>query len=363
MNHREDEGCRRYGATLSAAMLCLLAAGCASPGPPHPPSLALPAASHKMSAERIADAVQISLSVPERTTDHLIIHDKRLGLRLCREDHPGAACQTITGAAIPEFLYPGSIITLTDPLPPALATGEPRLIAYRVELKNSRGRSAGLSAPAFTLAGAAPAPVQHFQVRGSRLGVVLSWQPQPGDDTARILITRNLADPQARHKAAAHHQHDQETFITEDQSRTATTGTMLDNSALEDVAYSYVARRERTLTVAGHTLTVLGADSPVQPYTLHDIYPPLAPTNLTAAGFDNGTVDLVWEPVEDPALAGYNLYREDNGARRKLNTQPLTEPAFHDTTVPAGAASRWSVTAVDASGNESPATTTLLPRP
>jgi fibronectin type 3 domain-containing protein len=47
-----------------------------------------------------------------------------------------------------------------------------------------------------------------------------------------------------------------------------------------------------------------------------------------------------------------------------LNTLPIPQPAFHDTTADPAAIYRYSVTAVDAKGNESPsATATLTPMP
>ena len=67
--------------------------------------------------------------------------------------------------------------------------------------------------------------------------------------------------------------------------------------------------------------------------------------------------------VDDPRLAGYNVYRDGgDGNKTRLNTAPVALPAFHDDTVTVGQRYRYSVTAVDAKGNESvPVVTTIDP--
>jgi fibronectin type 3 domain-containing protein len=79
------------------------------------------------------------------------------------------------------------------------------------------------------------------------------------------------------------------------------------------------------------------------------------------------TIDLIWQPVDTPHLAGYNVYREtldSNGApskaKARLNQAPVPTPAFHDTTATAGEHYRYSVTAVDIKGNESESAVTTL---
>jgi fibronectin type 3 domain-containing protein len=66
-------------------------------------------------------------------------------------------------------------------------------------------------------------------------------------------------------------------------------------------------------------------------------------------------IDLSWAPNMEADLAGYNVYRqEDGGAVTKINAQLVTAPAFRDEHVSAGTKYVYAVTAVDARGNESP---------
>ena len=79
-------------------------------------------------------------------------------------------------------------------------------------------------------------------------------------------------------------------------------------------------------------------------------------------------MDLSWEPGLEADLQGYNIYRADapGGSFRRLNTAPLTGPAYHDPAVAPGRSYRYRVTAVDRTGNESAPSQPLpqtVPRP
>src|SRR5271155_6132893 len=56
-----------------AAALIAGAAGCASPGPPHPPSLDLPEVVKDLTVERTGDVVHLHWTTPSKTTDRIEI--------------------------------------------------------------------------------------------------------------------------------------------------------------------------------------------------------------------------------------------------------------------------------------------------
>jgi len=88
-------------------------------------------------------------------------------------------------------------------------------------------------------------------------------------------------------------------------------------------------------------------------YTPPDIFPPAAPTGLTAAAGD-ATVSLDWDNDNDPDFDSYNVYRSttwDNYV--KLNVSPVTDSSYTDNTVINETAYFYVVTAVDTSDNES----------
>jgi fibronectin type 3 domain-containing protein len=66
-------------------------------------------------------------------------------------------------------------------------------------------------------------------------------------------------------------------------------------------------------------------------------------------------VDLTWAPNTEPHLAGYNVYRREEGQQpAKINDELVKTPTFRDCGVASGHKYFYSVTAVDLRGNESP---------
>jgi hypothetical protein len=103
-------------------------------------------------------------------------------------------------------------------------------------------------------------------------------------------------------------------------------------------------------------------DSNFATITPKDIFPPPAPQNLVVAYVPAvaGTpayLDLSWSTNAATDIAGYNVYRSEDPARpgTRLNSELLLTPAFRDMNAIPGHAYFYTVTAVDRSGNESPA--------
>jgi hypothetical protein len=353
------------------ALLIFATVGCASPGVPRPPSLNLPQPVRDLTANRIGDTVQLHFTVPSRSTDKLPLRGTTLSATFCRElDHQ--LCQPISASSttIPVTTREDAF-TWTETLPPDLTRGEPHTLGYRVAFSNIAGRSAGNSAPAFTATGPAPAPVKALHAEGSRLGIVLRWAPAAPDGGSIILQREDLAPapptPGPHSKPAT-----PTSAIVDLIAPPGTpTNTLLDASAQHDTPYRYTAMRGLTVQLGGRALELRSAPSLAPTITLRQIYPPLTPTGLTAAPFTATeaafAVDLVWQPVDEPGLivplAGYNLYREPliaPNTRTRLNPSPLQLPAFHDITAAPNTPYRYSVTAVDTKGNESPAATLIL---
>jgi fibronectin type 3 domain-containing protein len=67
-------------------------------------------------------------------------------------------------------------------------------------------------------------------------------------------------------------------------------------------------------------------------------------------------VDLIWAPVMNADLAGYNVYRSEAAgeAMVKLNSELVKSPSYRDSAVASGKTYSYSVSAVDVRGNESP---------
>ncbi len=66
-------------------------------------------------------------------------------------------------------------------------------MSYCVELRNKKGRSAGLSNAASVLAGEAPRPVEGLKAEVRKQGVVLSWNAD--GENAAVRLQRKLLTP------------------------------------------------------------------------------------------------------------------------------------------------------------------------
>ncbi len=103
-------------------------------------------------------------------------------------------------------------------------------------------------------------------------------------------------------------------------------------------------------------------DSNLATITPKDVFPPPAPQDLVVAfvpavGGTPGYLDLSWSINAATDIAGYNVYRNDEPSRlgTRLNPELLLTPAFRDMNAVPGRTYFYAVTAVDRSGNESPA--------
>lgn len=374
----------RWGAAGLATLVAVVAAGCASPGPPMPPSLHLPEVVSNLAAHRVGDAVALSWTTPLRTTDGLDIkgavtaeicrETRRAGLRVNQHSD----CTPVKRVSV----RPGST-EAADMLPADLASGAPALLVYRVRLYNESGRTAGPSAAAFAAAGAAPPPVEQLRAAATRAGIMLSWKPEgavfPVDLDRTLLSTAAVKKaavekpaPAARNEKAAAAGTRQKAAPSLDlapsapaevrlqaANQSADAGGTLDRSARKGETYRYTAQRVRSAVLAGHALELRSAVSAPVTVTLLDVFPPATPAGLAAVPGEH-SIDLSWEPVSDNDFAGYIVYRQEasadgtaTGSFVRMNAKPVAGPAFSDQSAVAGRGYIYRVTAIDATGNES----------
>src|SRR5262249_19675643 len=85
-----------------------------------------------------------------------------------------------------------------------------------------------------------------------------------------------------------------------------------------------------------------------------DVFPPPAPPRLDALS-EASLVRLVWDPVAAPDLAGYAVFRSENGSAPARPTAALaTDAPYNPATAKAGHRYVYTVRAVDKAGNQSP---------
>jgi putative Ig domain-containing protein len=121
------------------------------------------------------------------------------------------------------------------------------------------------------------------------------------------------------------------------------------------IALNASANSPYTTTITAKDGTTTG--SATITWTVNDLVAPAAPTGFTSS---SQTTALLadWANSPEGDLAGYNIFRSptgEAGSFTKLNTTPFASSNFTDTGAPAGNTSFYQITAVDRSGNESPA--------
>jgi hypothetical protein len=344
---------------------------CASIGPPLPPSLELPKPPVDLRAARKGDKVTLTWTVPARTTDRQSV--RYLGkTRICRNvDSPLKQCETPVGEAAPPADFKGGqkssakklTATFVDTLPSATEQEHPTGFAvYAVEVLNTAGKGAGLSNQVRVPLVPTLPPFSDFSTDVTAQGVMITWQC-PITSERRREVTKYLLRIYRRPEATAGEIRIAEIDVTgcvanplAEQDKTITS--FLDQTFEWEKTYFYRAAAVSEVETSGKaTVEVEGDDTPEVKVFAHDVFPPGVPAGLQAVFSGPGQqpfIDLIWAPVPDADLAGYNVYRhEDGGAAVKVNSEPVKTPAFRDTQVVSGKTYFYSVSAVDVRGNES----------
>jgi hypothetical protein len=336
--------------------------GCASIGPPLPPALELPRPPADLRAVRKGDKVTLTWTIPARTMDRQSV--RYLGqTRICRSvDSILKECGNPVGEVQPPADFASKKkdasgkklpATYTDILTPDLrlrsAAGS---VTYAVEVLNRDGRGGGLSNQVHvSLAETLAAPTD-FSARVTPQGVVLTW--------TGALLSLPLPNP-VRYSYRVYRRAEgtqQEILVGERDAGMEKNQSLTDQSFDWEKTYYYHADTFTVISQAGKPdVSIAGDDTPEVRVFADDVFPPAVPAGLQAVFSGPGQqpfIDLIWAPVADADLDGYNVYRhEAGGAPVKVNLELVKMPAFRDMQVVAGKTYFYSVSAVDLRGNES----------
>ena len=353
---------RRSRFWLSLTFVPLMFTACATIGPPRPPSLDLPKPPSDLRASRKGEKVTLTWTIPTTTTDRQVINS--VGpTQICRGSGELQACGMPAGEAPAETGLPAAKSakstksakkvseSYTDTLPEQMPSPEPvAVLTYSVEVLNAARRGAGLSNQVrIPLVRTLPPP-QGFQAEVKRDGVVLSWvgdavNNEPGIQYSYRVYRTLEGSAQA-------------TLVGELPASAENHFSLTDSEIEWQKTYHYRADVVTTVREANKPeVQVEGDDTAEIKVFANDVFPPAVPSGLQAVFSGPGQqpfIDLVWAPVSDVDLAGYNIYRHQQGASAvKLNVEPVKTPAYRDTSVAAGNRYFYSVSAVDVRGNES----------
>lgn len=321
---------------------------CGVPGIPKPPSLNLPEPVTDLRAVRKGDRVYLAWTVPTKTTDSLVIH--RAGpTQVCRGANSAMTeCGTPVGdVAAPDVSKKSEAgakqrQSYIDVLPSGMA-GASAEISYAVSVLNENGRTAGMSNVVVVPAVAGVASPADLLAQITADGVVMSWKEPPAGGAKVFYRVYRRTEGSATDTVAGE----------------APSGSveLVDHNFEWEKRYSYRATTVTVVPVEGKPDSEFeGADTAVVAVFAHDVFPPAVPSGVQAVFSGTGQqpfIDLIWAPDTDADLAGYNIYRREEGQAQKINSGLVTAPAFRDLNVVAGHTYFYSVAAVDVRGNES----------
>jgi hypothetical protein len=346
--------------------MTVLGASCGTPGIPEPPSLELARPVRDFRAVRKGHEVHLTWSMPEQTEDHQTF--RHVGpTRICRSmGSPMHDCGTLVIELPPQKAttqrvssrrrasrsqQPPPQETYTDQLSPSLELQSPTSnLSYAVSVLNSYGRSAGLSNQVQVPSAPTLAAPENLAAHLSANGVELTWNAVPV--SSRI--------PSVKFEYRVYRRD-----ATTNQDAVAGEIPVLGdaNPSFIDAGFTWDKTYDYRLTVAtvvdrpGGPDQVEGDDTAPVRVVARDVFPPATPTGLQAVFSGPGQkpfIDLIWAGNSESDLAGYNVYRRDGGSEPvKINTELVKTPSFRDANVTPGHQYFYSISAVDAPGNES----------
>ncbi len=367
---------------LIAILGCAALAACGTPGPPIPPALELARPITDLRVARKGDRIFLAWTVPARTIDHQTVRHPG-PTRICRSLQTEiGACKTPTAEIaasqfpVPSFDWkkgapaPKIQASYTDILPKALQTENPTgEITYALSVLNENGRSAGLSNQVQIPAAPTLLPPEHFNAEVKSDGVLLSWTcPPPTSGNPGVAYRLRIYRRERGIPAA-----DEKTTATPTTAKkNVKTSTKISDADFTDCQqpqfvdqtfewekhYDYYATVATIVSRAAKPeVEVEGDDSPIVEVFTHDTFPPATPTGVQAVFSGVGQtpfIDVVWSPDTEADLAGYNVFRHEEGVPAvKLNSDLVKTPAYRDTNVQPGKKYFYSISAVDERNNES----------
>ena len=347
----------------------LLGTGCGAPGEPAPPSPQIPAAINDLGAHQVGDTVELTFSVPSKSTlgerlkETPTMEILRGGLNPDGLPDPKSfrVADTIPGSLVSNYQQRNKVFFL-DPVPPEdVRNDKGKSIVYHVRARVSNKRTSPNSNDVTVSLYPVPEHLSSLDARLTENGIELRWSPptrtsggEPLPKVDEYHVYRGELDPASADKAT---QDPQKAVwkhppleIGETQA-TEYVDSAVDNGRI----YGYVMR---SAIYAGGALLESG-DSNLKIVVARDTFPPAAPQGLVAAlsPGEGGkpVVDLSWSLNVEPDLEGYRVYRsEQEGSRGLLLTpEQLPTPAYRDISAQPGKGYWYTVTAMDRAGNES----------
>jgi hypothetical protein len=365
--------------------LSIFLAGCASPGEPNERKPPVPKAVADLSAEQSGNDVVLSFTLPDETADGRQL-DGLPSIEIFRDFESPAApgvgpvapanptlVLTIPSGMVDRYLKNGRA-RVTDVLQASDFEGHPDTVVYLVRTRVWPKRDSSDSNAVSLRIYPAADPISDLKAQIMPSAIVLTWTPPqktiagPAPPVGPYRIYRaEIESPAAATNATPNGANQSMPPAGAEKSKPQPPLVKIgeidappfsDNQVVFGATYEYSVRS----IIQYPDRAIESADSNLVAITQKDIFPPAAPLGLVvvlvpAQGATPAHLELSWSISPEADIAGYNVYRSEEAGVQgtRQNAELLIAPAFRDMTVLPGRRYFYSATAVDRSGNESPA--------
>ena len=355
----EPSGISARATAMLAVLALALAAGCAKIGDPQPPRIRIPKPAGDLAAHQVADSVELTVSVPAQNTDGSAATTLRQVDVLRLAEDAGKNEQT---GPVPEEEFMKQAVRI-------LSIPESRFLSYRRENSfiirdsldfpqksviyssgfryavlfiNDRNQAAGLSNQAFIRPVPIPRAPADISTEVTESSINLRWQRpaenMDGSTPARIAGFNIYRSEEAGAFPPA-----------------PLNAVPAQNPAYEDHDFKFDQTYFYAVSTVGNAENP-HAESPLSDalkVVSRDVFAPAPPREFTAVA-DGKDIILLWSPSPSTDVAGYRIYRLEDGKApgTLLQNELINNLSYRDTRLEG----KWkySIRAVDAHGNESP---------
>jgi hypothetical protein len=337
-----------------------IATGCAKIADPLPPLIRVPQPADDLFVYQRADSILLTVTKPISNTDGSPASTLEYFQILCLKEDPNTSGRAldlsddafrnkaeqvllVSSSDFSNYLDNGTLM-IRNPLTPSM---KPALFSshfhYAVLFINDRRQAAGLSNRASIAPIAIPLSPRSLSIEVTENAIKLKWsdpsENMDGSVPARIAgynIYRSV-DPDQVPDSPINSEPVKEVQFE-------------DRDFEFDTNYFY---RISTVGSARNPLAESHLSNAYSIFT-RDVFPPEPPENFSAV-LEGGAVLLLWAPSPSEDLAGYNLYRAEEGGtmRPLLQNEPGTVLSYRDSDAESGGTYEYIILAVDTHGNES----------
>ena len=345
---------------MAVSLLSPILGGCASPGEPVERKPPVAEEVSDLRAEQTANQVVLTFTLPNQTVDRRPL-THQLAIEIYRGiGAPGADSEahmtllaTVPSAEVNQYATERRVLYVDSLSPQDFAQTDVAGASYSIRTRASVEKDSEPSNVAYLLIRPAFEPISDVRTQVTQSAITLTWTAPTKTFTGSTPPLTGCRIYRAEEGAIGESAKAPFVKIGESQSPS-----FQDTQFEFGKTYVYSVR-----SIVGSGVEALeSADSNLVTITPRDTFPPAAPLGLVVALVPRGAdtpahLELSWAISPETDVAGYNVYRSEQAGApgTRLTTDLLLTPAFRDMNVEPGHRYLYTVTAVDRSGNESPA--------